>query len=73
MAAANPEVNARNIATLIVYTRENRLLIKELQSSIETLRNDQDSLRKDNAALKAQIGVLQIKVFSGGATSGNHD
>ena len=63
-----PEVNAINIASVRIYTKETRRFIRETQTKIATLQRSNDDLRiRLDLAIK-QIQHLQVKVAGNGAT-----
>lgn len=67
------DVTHRNILAISSYSEETRKAVREVEKEMETVRKQFLQLRADVQVMKSQLQALQVKIFSGGATSGNND
>ena len=67
------DVTHRNILSISSYSEETRKAVREVEKEMETVRKQFLQLRADVQVMKSQLQALQVKIFSGGATSGNND
>lgn len=61
----------RNINTVFEHSRRNTELINDLENKISTLEAEVLWTKAQMNDMKKQIQALQVKLFSGRATSGN--
>ena len=71
MSKATPEVNQRNIAAVVEYSKDTRAAMREIETKLEDAMRDNEQLRSQLNALTTQVQTLQVRMFSGGATSGS--
>lgn len=64
-----PEVNAININSVRIYTKETRRFIRELQEKVDALKRSNDDLRNRLDLAVKQIQHLQVKTAGNGATA----
>lgn len=67
------DVTHRNILAISSYSEETRKGLRETQKEFENLQKQFLQLHTDVQIMKSQLQGLQVKVFSGGATSGNNN
>jgi hypothetical protein len=67
-ALAAEDVTRRNIQAGIDYSKETRLLVRELSDRVEFLVREVATLRGLNETQNAQIGFLRSQVLGGGRT-----
>lgn len=67
------DVTHRNILAISSYSEETRQVARDTQKELEVVRKQFQQLRTDVQVMKTQLQALQVKTFSGGATSGNND
>lgn len=63
------ETTRRNILAIKAHSEETRAMCRNAEATIERFRNEIETLKQTNAVLLAQVQAMQVKVFSGGATS----
>ena len=61
----------RNINTVFEHSRRNTGLINDLENKVSTLESEVLWTKAQMEDMRKQIQTLQVKLFSGGATSGN--
>lgn len=61
------EVNTRNVLAIKAHSEQTRELLRELELKINNIINLENKI----TLMENQISNLQVKVFSGGSTSGN--
>jgi len=69
MAAANPEVNARNILAIKDHSEATRVIVRNLQAEMEAMKNEIAALRLQLNSANERINGMQVRIYSGGATS----
>jgi uncharacterized coiled-coil DUF342 family protein len=68
----NDDVTHRNILAISSYSEETRKEFRDLEKEVKNLQKQILQLRAENATMKTQLQALQVRIFSGGATSGNN-
>jgi len=63
------EITERNIIAIKTYMEESRAMIKEITEKLKHKDAEVLALKQDIRSLAEQIGVLQVKLYSGGAIS----
>jgi len=63
----------KNILAIKQHSDITRQQVKELRELVEGCRSTVDTMRAEIVALRTQVQQLQIKLYSGGATHGDHD
>ena len=61
----------RNINTVFEHSKRNTMLINDLENKISVLEAEALWAKAQMDDMRRQIQMLQVKLFSGGATSGN--
>jgi uncharacterized small protein (DUF1192 family) len=61
----------RNINTVFEHSKRNTMLINDLENKIAILEAEILWTKAQMDDMRRQIQALQVKLFSGGATSGN--
>lgn len=61
----------RNINTVFEHSKRNTMLINDLENKISILEAEALWAKAQMDDMRRQIQMLQVKLFSGGATSGN--
>ena len=61
----------RNINTVFEHSKRNTGLINDLENKVSTLESEVLWTKAQMNDMKKQIQALQVKLFSGRATSGN--
>jgi len=61
----------RNINTVFDHSKRNTMLINDLENKIAVLEAEILWTKAQMDDMRRQIQALQVKLFSGGATSGN--
>ena len=61
----------RNINTVFEHSKRNTMLINDLENKIAVLEAEILWAKAQMDDMRRQIQALQVKLFSGGATSGN--
>jgi capsule polysaccharide export protein KpsE/RkpR len=61
----------RNINTVFEHSKRNTMLINDLENKIAVLEAEILWTKAQMDDMRRQIQALQVKLFSGGATSGN--
>ena len=61
----------RNINTVFEHSRRNTGLINDLENKVSTLESEVLWTKAQMEDMRKQIQTLQVKLFSGGATSGD--
>ena len=67
--AANPEVNEINILAIKAHAEETRRQTKILDDIVKASNNTVATLQARIDGLENQVRTLQVKMFTGGATS----
>jgi predicted nucleic acid-binding Zn-ribbon protein len=62
-------IEMRNIRSLKDHAEATRKIVRELEVMINNFDNSVSMLTQENALMKEQIKSLQVRLFSGGATS----
>jgi hypothetical protein len=62
-------VNHKNLVAAVAYTKATRALLREFEDRLDAVVNVNQQLRAEMAGLRVQVSALQVKMFSGGATS----
>jgi hypothetical protein len=63
------EATRRNILAIKAHSEETRAMCRKAEAAIEGFRNEIETLKQTNAALLVQMQAMQIRLFSGAATS----
>jgi len=61
----------RNINTVFEHSKRNTMLINDLENKVAVLEAEILWTKAQMDDMRRQIQALQVKLFSGGATSGN--
>jgi|DEB0MinimDraft_6_1074348.scaffolds.fasta_scaffold112341_2 chaperonin cofactor prefoldin len=61
----------RNINTVFEHSKRNTMLINDLENKVAILEAEILWTKAQMDDMRRQIQALQVKLFSGGATSGN--
>jgi capsule polysaccharide export protein KpsE/RkpR len=61
----------RNINTVFDHSKRNTMLINDLENKVAVLEAEILWSKAQMDDMRRQIQALQVKLFSGGATSGN--
>jgi len=61
----------RNINTVFEHSKRNTMLINDLENKVAVLEAEILWSKAQMDDMRRQIQALQVKLFSGGATSGN--
>jgi len=69
MAAANPEVNARNILAIKDHSEYTRAIVREIEVKLAAMQNEIVALRSLSDQTNERISAMQVRVYSGRATS----
>lgn len=69
----NEEINAKNILAIKAHSETTRAIAREVQAELVAIRTEMLSIRAQNDVLQEQLRTLQVRVFSGGATSGDYN
>ena len=61
----------KNLISIRDHAVTSRKMVRELELKIEDYRNENMELKEKLELLQKQLQAMQVKLFSGGATSGN--
>lgn len=61
----------RNINTVFEHSKRNTMLVNDLENKVAVLEAEILWSKAQMDDMRRQIQALQVKLFSGGATSGN--
>lgn len=67
------DVVDRNIKTIFEHSKQNLFYINKLETRVDHLESEVLWAKSQMDELRKQIQTLQVRLFSGGPTSGNHN
>ena len=65
------EATRKNLISIRDHAVTSRKIVRELEAKMEDYRNENLELKEKLELLQQQLQAMQVKLFSGGATSGN--
>lgn len=72
-ALAKQEVNEKNILAIKDFAVMTREEFRQMQAEFRDMKNTIDMQRLELNQLKNQVSSMQIRLYSGGSTSGDND
>lgn len=64
------EVLEHNVQAILQHGNATREMTRNLEIQVATLKQDNEMLRTEIAALAAQVQTMQVKLYTGGSTYG---
>jgi len=65
-------INEKNIKAILQHGNDTRLMVRKAEEEMKLVRNENQTLLTKIETMESQIQMLQVKLYSGGSTSGDH-